>query len=65
MSQIVRTTHANGEQRYWMLVGAVRVVDFEEQAKRLRNSPVKKVEFLRTEDMPGTIIEMHPVKEKY
>lgn len=61
--QVVKTIHSNGEERFWLLVGSVRVIDFEVIAKDQRNSPVRKVEFLRIEDVPGTIIELHPVKE--
>jgi predicted hydrolase (HD superfamily) len=61
--QVVKTIHANGEERFWLLVGSVKVVDFEQSAKLHRNSPVRKVEFLRIEDVPGSIIELHPVKE--
>ncbi len=62
--QCVKTTQANGEVRYWLLIGAVRVVDFEQQVKKLRGDTVKKVEFIRVEDVPCTIAELIPVKDR-
>lgn len=61
--QVVRTTADNGETRYWLLIGAVRVVDFEQQVKKLRGHTVRKVEFMRVEDLPCTIAEVMLVKE--
>jgi hypothetical protein len=61
--QVVKTVHDNGEERYWLLIGPVRVVDFQSAAHKHRNSPVRKVEFLRIEDVPGSVVELHPVKE--
>lgn len=62
-AQIVKTTHANGETRFWVLLGPVRVIDFQASAAKHRDSPVRGVEFIRIEDVPGTIAEIHPVQD--
>lgn len=62
--QVVKTKHKNGEERYWVLLGPVRVIDFQQAATRSRKSPVQNVEFLeRIDDVPGTIAELMLVQE--
>lgn len=57
----VKTCHANGEERYWIIAGAMRVVDFQAAAAEQRRSPIKQCVFIRAEDLPGTAFELHTV----